>query len=69
MFCKGGHSMENKETIGFIGTGVMGKSMANHLLEAGYPLHVYTRTKHKANELIEKGARWEDSVQQLAKKN
>lgn len=68
MFCKGGHSMENKETIGFIGTGVMGKSMAKHLLEAGYPLHVYTRTKHKANELIEKGARWEDSVQQLAKK-
>lgn len=37
----------SKQTIGFIGIGVMGKSMAGHLLKAGYPLHIYTRTKKK----------------------
>ncbi len=58
-----------KETIGFIGTGVMGKSMAHNLLKAGYPLHVYTRTKEKAESLLAEGAKWEDSVQQLAKKS
>ena len=44
--------------IGFIGTGVMGKSMAGHLLAAGYQLIVYSRTKEKAGELLEKGAGW-----------
>ena len=38
-------------TIGFIGIGVMGKSMAGHLLDAGYKLHVYNRTKERADEL------------------
>ncbi|MCH1623970.1 NAD(P)-dependent oxidoreductase [Ferdinandcohnia quinoae] len=55
-----------KTVIGFIGTGVMGKSMAGHLLGNGYKVHVYTRTKEKANELIEKGAVWKDSVRELA---
>lgn len=57
-----------KTIIGFIGTGVMGRSMAGHLLRAGYPLHVYNRTKAKAEEVIQKGAVWEDSVQALAGK-
>jgi 3-hydroxyisobutyrate dehydrogenase len=52
--------------IGFIGTGVMGKSMAGHLLAAGYPLVVYSRTKEKAAELLEKGARWVDSPKEVA---
>ncbi len=52
--------------IGFIGTGVMGKSMAGHLIDAGYDLHIYTRTKSKAEELVEKGAIWEDSVTSVA---
>jgi 3-hydroxyisobutyrate dehydrogenase len=55
------------KTIGFIGLGVMGKSMARNLLKAGYPLLVYTRTKEKANDLIEEGAVWKESVAQLAK--
>ncbi|WP_018131654.1 NAD(P)-dependent oxidoreductase [Effusibacillus pohliae] len=54
------------ETIGFIGTGVMGKSMASHLLKAGYPLLVYNRTRSKAEELVEMGAKWEQSVANLA---
>lgn len=56
-----------KEVIGFIGTGVMGKSMARHLLNSGYPLRVFTRTKEKAAELIEEGAIWENSVQDVAR--
>lgn len=60
--------MAHKETIGFIGTGLMGKSMASHLQNAGYPLHVYTRTKEKAEDLIDKGAKWENSVAELAAK-
>lgn len=53
--------------IGFIGIGVMGESMAGHILDAGYELHVYTRTKEKAENLISRGAIWEDSVTMLAK--
>ncbi|OMF52448.1 oxidoreductase [Paenibacillus sp. FSL R5-0490] len=54
--------------IGFVGTGVMGKSMAGHLLKAGYPLVVYTRTKEKASELIEHGAEWAETPAAVAKK-
>jgi len=52
--------------IGFIGTGVMGKSMAGHLMAAGHRLFVYTRTKAKAAELLERGADWRDSPAELA---
>lgn len=55
-----------KRTIGFIGTGVMGKSMASNLLKAGYALNVFTRTKERANELLEAGAKWKQSVADLA---
>lgn len=52
--------------IGFIGTGVMGKSMARHLLKAGYELYVYTRTKAKAEELLADGAKWAESPKEIA---
>jgi 3-hydroxyisobutyrate dehydrogenase len=52
--------------VGFIGTGVMGNSMAGHLLAAGYPLIVYTRTKEKANGLLEKGAGWANTPKDVA---
>ncbi|MBX9972188.1 NAD(P)-dependent oxidoreductase [Cytobacillus firmus] len=54
--------------IGFVGTGVMGKSMAGHLQKAGYPLVVYTRTKEKASELLENGAEWAETPLEVAKK-
>lgn len=44
--------------IAFIGTGVMGRSMAGHLLAAGNETTVYNRTKSKADELVGNGARW-----------
>ncbi len=49
-------------SIAFIGTGVMGRSMAGHLQKAGHSLHVYNRTKEKAQALIDAGARWHDSA-------
>jgi 3-hydroxyisobutyrate dehydrogenase len=52
--------------IGFIGTGVMGKSMAGHLLKAGYPVVVYSRTKEKAAQLLEQGADWADTPREVA---
>ncbi|HLP40269.1 MAG TPA: NAD(P)-dependent oxidoreductase [Fibrobacteria bacterium] len=45
--------------VGFIGLGVMGRSMANRLLQAGFRLHVHTRTRSKASLLLDKGAAWE----------
>jgi 3-hydroxyisobutyrate dehydrogenase len=57
-----------KTSVGFIGLGVMGQSMATHILNAGYKLHVYTRTKHKAENIISKGAVWEDTVSKLSAK-
>ena len=53
--------MSELPDIAFIGTGVMGRGMAGHLLRAGHPLHVYTRTKKRAAELLDAGARWHDS--------
>ncbi|OPX02596.1 NAD(P)-dependent oxidoreductase [Geobacillus proteiniphilus] len=55
------------KTIGFIGLGVMGKSMARHLLKAGYPLLAYTRTKEKAEDLLKEGAVWKETVADLAR--
>ncbi|WP_197133008.1 NAD(P)-dependent oxidoreductase [Fictibacillus sp. 5RED26] len=54
------------QSVGFIGTGVMGKSMAGHLMNAGYPVHVYTRTRAKAEDLLEKGAKWADTPKEIA---
>ncbi|MBC1543503.1 NAD(P)-dependent oxidoreductase [Listeria cossartiae] len=56
------------EKIGFVGTGVMGASMAGHLLEAGYEVFIYTRTKTKAEGLLSKGAHWEETPAGLASK-
>lgn len=50
------------QSIAFIGTGVMGRSMAGHLQKAGHTLHVYNRTKEKAQALVDAGATWHDSA-------
>ncbi len=44
--------------IAFIGTGVMGASLVRHLLDAGHEVHLYTRTRSKAEPLIQRGAQW-----------
>jgi len=55
--------------IGWIGTGVMGASMCQHILEKNpeMEVYVYNRTKSKAESLIEHGAIWCDSVAEVAK--
>lgn len=55
-----------RSPIGFIGTGIMGASMARHLLEAGYPLHVFNRTRRKAEPLLTRGAIWQESPAAVA---
>jgi 3-hydroxyisobutyrate dehydrogenase len=47
--------------VTFIGTGIMGGSMAGHLLAAGHPLHVHSRTRAKAEPLLARGATWHDT--------
>jgi 3-hydroxyisobutyrate dehydrogenase len=52
------NDIKQKPRVGFIGLGNMGRSMAGHILKAGYPLHVYNRSRDKANELLAQGALW-----------
>jgi 3-hydroxyisobutyrate dehydrogenase len=55
-----------KTRIGWIGTGVMGRSMCGHLIAAGYKATIYSRTKEKAADLIERGAKWAASPRDVA---
>jgi 3-hydroxyisobutyrate dehydrogenase len=52
--------------IGWIGTGVMGSSMCGHLLTAGYRLTVHSRTKAKAQPLLDCGAQWAEHPRAVA---
>lgn len=54
--------MSSHFSIAFIGTGVMGRSMAGHLLQAGHTLHVHNRTQAKAQPLLDAGAHWHDTA-------
>jgi 3-hydroxyisobutyrate dehydrogenase len=55
-----------KTALGWIGTGVMGRWMAGHLLQAGFRLTVYNRTRSKAEPLLQAGAQWASSPRQVA---
>ena len=52
--------------VGWIGLGVMGASMAGHVLDAGYSLAVHTRTAARAEALLGRGATWYDDAVALA---
>jgi 3-hydroxyisobutyrate dehydrogenase len=52
--------------IAWIGTGVMGRSMAGHLLAARHPLVVHTRTEDRARPLLDAGATWAPSPRAAA---
>ena len=58
-----------KTRIGWIGTGVMGASMCSHLVEVGFQTTVFSRTKSKAEPLLERGAAWADSPQSVAQQS
>lgn len=55
-----------KTRVGWIGLGVMGSSMCGHLIDSGFSVTVYTRTKSKAQSLLDKGAVWADSPSEVA---
>jgi 3-hydroxyisobutyrate dehydrogenase len=61
--------MSEPQSIGWIGTGVMGAPMAGHLLAAGHSVTVFNRTKARADELVSNGARWADSPAALAQES
>jgi 3-hydroxyisobutyrate dehydrogenase len=52
--------------IGWIGTGVMGSPMVGHLLDAGHEVAVHTRTKERAQDVLDKGATWCDAPGEVA---
>jgi 3-hydroxyisobutyrate dehydrogenase len=52
--------------VGWIGTGVMGASMCGHLLDAGYDIAVTSRTRAKAEPLVDRGATWVDTPAAVA---
>jgi 3-hydroxyisobutyrate dehydrogenase len=59
-------SLTSIKNIGFIGLGIMGQSMAGHLLAAGYQVNLYNRTKSKTDSLVAKGAKWFDTPGEVA---
>ena len=54
------------EKIGFIGTGVMGGSMAIRLLQHGYSVSIFNRSRNKAARVEAAGAHWVSSVAELS---
>ncbi|KRM20217.1 3-hydroxyisobutyrate dehydrogenase [Ligilactobacillus hayakitensis DSM 18933 = JCM 14209] len=48
--------------IGFIGTGLMGQGMVRNLMQAGFEVQVWNRTKKKAESLIQAGAIWKENA-------
>lgn len=55
--------------LGWIGTGVMGSSMAGHLLAKGFAVTCFNRTRAKAEGLLAKGAAWADSPRAVAERS
>ncbi len=48
--------------IAFIGIGVMGRGMVANLLKGGHKVHVYSRRKQSAEEVLALGAQWHDTL-------
>jgi 3-hydroxyisobutyrate dehydrogenase len=48
--------MDQRERVGFIGLGIMGRGMARNILKAGFPLRVWNRTASRMDELAAEGA-------------
>ena len=55
--------------IGWVGTGVMGLSMCGHLMAKGHPATIYSRTKSRAQSLLDRGAAWAESPGAVAERS
>ncbi|WP_066714635.1 NAD(P)-dependent oxidoreductase [Clostridium sp. Marseille-P299] len=53
--------------LGFIGVGVMGKSMVYNLMKHGFEVSIYARNKEKVEDVINKGAIWCESIAECAR--
>jgi 3-hydroxyisobutyrate dehydrogenase len=51
--------------IGWVGVGVMGAPLCEHLLHAGFEMKVHTRTKAKAESLLQQGAQWVETLVEM----
>lgn len=61
------HRIEaGKTRIGWIGTGVMGRWMCQHIMARGFAAAVYSRTREKSAPLLAEGASWKDSPAAVA---
>src|SRR5262249_46449314 len=58
-----------KTRVGWIGTGVMGRWMCQHLITKGYKATVYNRSRDKAKPLLEAGATWADTPKAVAERS
>jgi len=58
--------MQKHLKLGWIGLGVMGGAMCQHLMAAGYPMSVNTRSRDKADNLLDGGAMWCDTAADVA---
>ena len=52
--------------IGIVGTGMLGEAVGLHLIDIGYEVSAYNRTKEKTNNLKKKGVKIEDSPKRVA---
>lgn len=66
LFTSLGDNMAQDLTLGFIGLGLMGKSMTRNLLKAGFPLVVHNRSRAAVEELVAEGARAAHSPKEVA---
>src|SRR6516165_7311971 len=55
--------------VGWIGTGVMGRWMCQHLVSKGYKATVHNRTKDKVAPLLEAGAAWAETPKAVAERS
>src|SRR5215831_7844497 len=58
-----------KTRIGWVGTGVMGRWMCQHVMSKGFTATVYNRSREKAQPLLEAGAAWGDSPRAVAERS
>src|SRR5947207_858123 len=64
-----GRAEPGKTRIGWVGTGVMGRWMCQHLMTKGYAATVSNRSKDKAQPLLDAGAAWGDSARAVAERS
>lgn len=61
--------MQNTQKIGWIGTGVMGHAMVGHIIDAGYEVRVWNRTKSKTDDLVASGVIFCGTIAELTKES